>query len=128
MRTYIHAYIHIHTYIHTYIHACMHTYIHTYIIHSYMNAPIRTYIHRDMHTYITTLDHMAVLTKSLEQHKVTAVAMHPEMGFRWGISNANCACYAKGLWRNGSASDSRSEGWAFESLWPHLATPYETRL
>ena len=25
-----------------------------------------------------------------------------------------------GLWRNGSASDSRSEGWAFESLWPHL--------
>ena len=26
----------------------------------------------------------------------------------------------KGLWRNGSASDSRSEGWEFESLWPHL--------
>ena len=26
----------------------------------------------------------------------------------------------EGLWRNGSASDSRSEGWAFESLWPHL--------
>ena len=25
----------------------------------------------------------------------------------------------KGLWRNGSASDSRSEGWEFESLWPH---------
>ena len=25
-----------------------------------------------------------------------------------------------GLWRNGSASDSRSEGWEFESLWPHL--------
>ena len=24
-----------------------------------------------------------------------------------------------GLWRNGSASDSRSDGWAFESLWPH---------
>ena len=24
-----------------------------------------------------------------------------------------------GLWRNGSASDSRSEGWEFESLWPH---------
>ena len=23
-----------------------------------------------------------------------------------------------GLWRNGSASDSRSDGWAFESLWP----------
>ena len=23
------------------------------------------------------------------------------------------------LWRNGSASDSRSEGWEFESLWPH---------
>ena len=26
-----------------------------------------------------------------------------------------------GLWRNGSAPDSRSEGWEFESLWPHLA-------
>ena len=25
-----------------------------------------------------------------------------------------------GLWRNGSASDSRSDGWAFESLWPHF--------
>lgn len=25
-----------------------------------------------------------------------------------------------GLWRNGSASDSRSEGWEFESLWPHI--------
>ena len=25
-----------------------------------------------------------------------------------------------GLWRNGSASDSRSEGWEFESLWPHF--------
>ena len=24
----------------------------------------------------------------------------------------------QGLWRNGSASDSRSEGWEFESLWP----------
>ena len=27
----------------------------------------------------------------------------------------------KGLWRNGSASDSRSEGWEFESLWPHIS-------
>ena len=26
----------------------------------------------------------------------------------------------EGLWRNGSASDSRSDGWAFESLWPHF--------
>ena len=25
-----------------------------------------------------------------------------------------------GLWRNGSASDSRSEGWELESLWPHF--------
>ena len=28
----------------------------------------------------------------------------------------------EGLWRNGSASDSRSEGWEFESLWPHLCS------
>ena len=27
---------------------------------------------------------------------------------------------AVGAWRNGSASDSRSEGWVFESLRPHL--------
>ena len=27
----------------------------------------------------------------------------------------------KELWRNGSASDSRSEGWEFGSLWPHMA-------
>ena len=26
----------------------------------------------------------------------------------------------QGLWRNGSASDSRSEGWEFESLWPQF--------
>ena len=26
----------------------------------------------------------------------------------------------KGIWRNGSASDSRSEGWEFESLCPHM--------
>ena len=26
-----------------------------------------------------------------------------------------------GLWRNGSASDSRSEGWELESLWPQTA-------
>ena len=28
----------------------------------------------------------------------------------------------KGVWRNGSASDSRSEGWEFESLCPHCAS------
>ena len=29
---------------------------------------------------------------------------------------------ATGVWRNGSASDSRSEGWEFESLCPHIFT------
>ena len=33
----------------------------------------------------------------------------------WRYSNV-----CKGLWRNGSAPDSRSEGWEFESLWPHF--------
>ena len=32
---------------------------------------------------------------------------------------------SKGIWRNGSASDSRSEGWEFESLCPHLCPNYE---
>ena len=27
----------------------------------------------------------------------------------------------KGLWRNGSASDSRSAGWGLGSLWPHFS-------
>ena len=27
--------------------------------------------------------------------------------------------YVLGLWRNGSALDSRSRGWAFDSLWAH---------
>ena len=29
-------------------------------------------------------------------------------------------CPLKGLRRNGSASDTRSEGWEFESIWPHF--------
>ena len=29
------------------------------------------------------------------------------------------ANFDKGVWRIGSASDSRSEGWEFESLWRH---------
>ena len=29
----------------------------------------------------------------------------------------------EGVWRNGSASDSRSEGWEFESLCPHFDQP-----
>ena len=39
------------------------------------------------------------------------------------------ALHTKGLWRNGSASDSRSEGWEFESLWPHhlLAATWRRR-
>ena len=33
----------------------------------------------------------------------------------------------KGVWRNGSASDSRSEGWEFESLCPHFQLILTTR-
>ena len=29
----------------------------------------------------------------------------------------------QGAWRNGSASDSRSEGWEFDSLCPHFSPP-----
>ena len=32
-----------------------------------------------------------------------------------------------GVWRNGSASDSRSEGWEFESLCPHCAVAFSFR-
>ncbi len=34
-----------------------------------------------------------------------------------------CHLAAAGVWRNGSASDSRSEGWEFESLCPHSQFP-----
>jgi hypothetical protein len=38
-----------------------------------------------------------------------------------GNLSVACMTYAtKGVWRNGSASDSRSEGWEFESLCPHV--------
>ena len=33
----------------------------------------------------------------------------------------SCRRVIKGVWRNGSASDSRSEGWEFASLGPHFA-------
>ena len=33
----------------------------------------------------------------------------------------------RGAWRNGSASDSRSEGWEFESLCPHLCLTNQRR-
>ena len=39
-------------------------------------------------------------------------------------AEANCVSGSRvasmGVWRNGSASDSRSEGWEFESLCPHF--------
>ena len=41
----------------------------------------------------------------------------------WGVSrqltHLLMIFFSTGLWRNGSASDSRSEGWEFETLWPH---------
>ena len=41
------------------------------------------------------------------------------------LSHKACTATAPGMhsegpWRNGSASDSRSDGWAFESLWAHI--------
>ena len=36
--------------------------------------------------------------------------------------------FARGVWRNGSASDSRSEGWEFESLCPHVANRFGAML
>ena len=35
------------------------------------------------------------------------------------LTHTNTKLIVSGLWRNGSASDSKSEGWEFESLWPH---------
>ena len=38
----------------------------------------------------------------------------------WRCSLRSSALLNKGIWRNGSASDSRSEGWGFESLTGHF--------
>ena len=35
------------------------------------------------------------------------------------ISRISAQKRQKGLWCNGSASDSRSEGWELETLWPY---------
>ena len=40
---------------------------------------------------------------------------------RLGIGASILGHATKGLWRNGSASDSRSEGWGLESLSPHFS-------
>ena len=37
-----------------------------------------------------------------------------------GYKSSVTLAFSTGVWRNGSASDSRSEGWEFESLCPHL--------
>ena len=48
-------------------------------------------------------------------------------GMAWGMDivapeHAPEHLHHGGVWRNGSASDSRSEGWEFESLCPHLCS------
>ena len=40
------------------------------------------------------------------------------LGIIMSLYLVSYACVA--LWRNGSASDSRSEGWVFESLWGQI--------
>ena len=45
------------------------------------------------------------------------LARHSEPGTLYSAASM----MLKGVWRNGSASDSRSEGWEFESLCPHAA-------
>ena len=42
------------------------------------------------------------------------------MAFTAHVLNISLHLLLKGLWRNGSASDSRLEGWEFGSVWPHL--------
>ena len=44
------------------------------------------------------------------------LARHSEPGTLYSAASM----MLKGVWRNGSASDSRSEGWEFESLCPHF--------
>ena len=36
------------------------------------------------------------------------------------IIHSTVYIYKMRPWRNGSASDSRPEGWGFKSLWPHI--------
>ena len=43
------------------------------------------------------------------------------------LNSLMTAATAAGVWRNGSASDSRSEGWEFESLCPHFCSVSDGR-
>ena len=67
----------------------------------------------------------------ISSRKENVVVLDADVSMLCGVAVAASMCvhifdvlYArntpKGIWRNGSASDSRSEGWEFESLCPHV--------
>jgi hypothetical protein len=56
---------------------------------------------------------------NLPCHSSLAIVAHVMVSLILG-SGVLGWCSHKGLWRNGSVSDSRAGGWEFESLWPHF--------
>ena len=63
--------------------------------------------------------------RSMRIAPTTLVALASEPPGRGGAAGMASTCVPAaalphmGLWRNGSACDSRSQGWEFESRWPH---------
>ena len=53
-------------------------------------------------------------------YPITAEALVTCVSSSIWLDAVDCTLNSKGVWRNGSASDSRSEGWEFESLCPHI--------
>ena len=52
----------------------------------------------------------------LQRHSFASASLQTSASTGHGMKSM----ISLGVWRNGSASDSRSEGWEFESLCPHL--------
>ena len=89
-------------------------------------------MYRQNKSKFACIEQAARLAQSVERQpfKLVVVGSSPTVGIlvlRFFTTGSVCFFWfplahqvPKGLWRNGSASDSRSDGWAFESLWPQV--------
>jgi hypothetical protein len=127
----MHAYTTSHTYVHlrastyttrdcaqtrTHVHTPTSTHTHTHIRN--------TDVHTNTQTFTSTLQVDPGRTRTCNPRLRRPMPYPLGHGAWCSQSVASTAWkYPEGVWRNGSASDSRSEGWEFESLRPHLRTP-----
>ena len=65
--------------------------------------------------------HCSILRAGPSIHAVLSLPLPLAFLFIASACLGSESFYLTGVWRNGSASDSRSEGWEFESLCPHFS-------